>query len=169
MSTSFGHEHHFSRPFFTEFCRRSGRLWGFAALTRRTLLKREAGLEKLTGRSWPGSNKIRGSWGRSSAPWCVCGGGDEKMEMGTEVRDGEGRLPLPGQQHSRLPVPSPAFCFHQLPCSVSCAPSWPQIALMSMWRNGSTARHQSVIQSVQRANLTPPASRRRDAVAAGWD
>lgn len=105
----------------------------------RSLLKGETGLEKLTGRSWAGSNKIRGNLGKELPP--VCGGGDENGG-GHGGEDGDAPF---FHQTSNTPGPVPCLTFHRLPCSVSCACplSRSQIALMSMWRNGwiHQARH----------------------------
>lgn len=124
---------------FTQFV--AGRI-DCGDLQPRSLLKGETGLEKLTGRSWAGSNKIRGNLGKELPP--VCGGGDENGGR----HGGEDGDALFLDQTSNTPGPVPCLTFHRLPCSVSfaCALSWSQIALMSMWRNGwiHQARHQSV-------------------------
>lgn len=70
----------------------------------RSLLKGETGLEKLTGRSWAGSNKIRGNLGKELPP--VCGGGDEN---GGWHGGEDGDAPISFTRPATLPAPSPAL------------------------------------------------------------
>lgn len=95
---------------FTEFV---GDRLGCGDLQPRALLKGEAELEKLTGRSCSSCNKIRGIWGRKLAPWFV----EVEMEM---------------EMETEMEIPS---LFLTFPAPSCLAPSWSQIVLMSMWRS----------------------------------
>lgn len=86
-------------------------------------------------------------------------------ETGTEMEMGDAPS-FPHQQNSHLVPCRPLTSLSRL----SCAPSWSQFALMSMWRNSampSTCRSVSQSVSPSAAELKP-ASRHQDA-AAVWD
>lgn len=117
---------------------------GCGGLQPRALLKGEAELEKLTGRSCSSCNKNPGNLGKEACT-LVCGGGDGNG-------DGDGD----GDAFPFLNLPCPV-----LPCSVlvaNCTHEHVEKLIHNDLRQSVTAVGQSVGQSIR-------PSRRRDAVA----